>query len=676
MTALITIKTFNGHNINDITNYVANDIGGAFTTPNSAKPGWVTESKADQVYSGNYTVDIRTMTIAIKINGSDKNTLANQLRYWFKRGTYGNLVATFSDDSTDYYLPCVVTSLVSSVSDSYTGDYVVSLQTSTTSWIAVTASTDTWSYVPVSGTSKTITVGGTDETRLIANITPTGNPAAGYLYHSLYKLVNITTSNYGGMYPHCMTVDTATLVSAGKMLSSCNDLRVFVNNRQVNRWIVNENTATTKVWFNVALNPGFILPGLSAAIGINDSLSTIRFKTTYSYWTTYLLKKLPASGIIVIDNEYFTYSKYVPVGGGGIVYYVVFTLTARGVLGSTKAAHSANSNAYYVQNVINMVYGNSTDVAPSDGDSNYDLRKPLFNLKDSDNTKWVYDATSSFYNPTKPGTWVVSTKRGIGSDRTCSYNYVSGSAADSGNDDAMGAKISSYLKGGVWQTETASIAWTLNHPAGFTKISSTGNKRRNMTNWVGSLNTPTFIAGLQKGTTSAAFTNVWSQASPTSKDGWASWTASSSAVNSPYFRFFTSGSLPVPDLVTKTAGSGCENHFEVLTAAAEFTSANLPATNLFSAVTSHVQLAGTLANTTNLDAVDIDYPMEKDKTFVFDSENSLATYEGASTYGSIDLNDESRSTWIGLLPGENVLTLSSGSLGNTTLALSWHKRRI
>lgn len=56
-------------------------------------------------------------------------------------------------------------------------------------------------------------------------------------------------------YPVCVVLDTAALVSAGKMKADCSDLVVVVDGTEANRWIADPNDANTKVWFNLTFTP-------------------------------------------------------------------------------------------------------------------------------------------------------------------------------------------------------------------------------------------------------------------------------------------------------------------------------------------------------------------------------------------------------------------------------------
>ena len=132
--------------------------------------------------------------------------------------------------------------------------WTVILQTGMTAWISVSEETSSWSPTGTGG-NKNITVGGNEETVLSLNATTTTAPTAGYIYQQLYQLVNVNGIAHGNR-PWCLTLNTAALVTAGKMQADGDDLRVFVDNVEVNRWLANMNTTSTNIWINLNLSAG------------------------------------------------------------------------------------------------------------------------------------------------------------------------------------------------------------------------------------------------------------------------------------------------------------------------------------------------------------------------------------------------------------------------------------
>src|SRR3990172_3368278 len=182
----------------------------------SARPVFIEQSQADQVYSGNYLVDLRNVALQLEItNYASRHALMAQIKGIFKRGTRGDLEATFSDDGLDYRLDCVVVTPPTQ-DPTYPQYFTVILQTGDSAWKAVAQDVVNWTPSGTGGT-KLITVGGNEETRLSLDITHTVAPSTGFLYKKLYRLVPVSASTptgvvFFGVRPWCITFDHAALV--------------------------------------------------------------------------------------------------------------------------------------------------------------------------------------------------------------------------------------------------------------------------------------------------------------------------------------------------------------------------------------------------------------------------------------------------------------------------------
>lgn len=647
---LINIQTFDGHNINDGTNYRTGLLNPRGAPP--ARPVYIEQNEADSVDADTYTVDVQTKVLSIEIvNYANRHALISQLKGWFKRGTRADLVATFIDDGEAYQINCRVVNLVQD--PDYPMYFRAILQTGTTAWRSVSAETDTWNESGAGGT-KTIDVGGDDETYLIAELAATVAPFDGYFYQNFYRLTNVPGIRYG-MRPWCLTVDTAALVSAGKMQADCDDLRIFVGGVPTRRWIEDPNTTTTKIWFNVLINEGYTL-SLLTAINNSETVTSLQFAVNATTQAT--IQAMPNSGIIYHGTELFWYS-------GKDAVNCRLTIIQRGVWGSTKQAHSAADAFSYVQHQIRMVYGKSTATSPAFDDSNYDDTKPLFNLSSSDNTKWVYDDTTLFYHPTaasRLGRWLQTIKKI--SYGTVSKVYHKEGDAESG-DPALGIKVGAFQSGGLWHSDTVELAFYLTCPGGFSKVSATGRKYRSGTNWMPK-------AAFQRSDNGITWYDLWSEATPSgsgSFEAWSTHTDVTVANTSKFLRHVVTGIFPaVADAYAMT---------EALTVTAEFVTANLPAGAFLGESGSSYTLDFKLSNDRSGDIVALSFPALFNIPFVFDSENSEATFDGANAHEAVTLlDDPGRSAWIRLLPGENILTITAADIGTVSIDLSWYRRRL
>lgn len=172
------------------------------------------------------------------------------------------------------------------------------------------------------------------------------------------------------------SLDTASLVSAGKMASDGDDLRVLVDGEEVDRWLGNMNTASTGVWIALPFEDDI-------SMTLNGAITA----TVTSLTVTGTITSLSSYGIIQIGNEIIHYS-----GKSG----QDLTGLTRGYKGTTAAAHNDTDDVYWLQHDVEIVYGNPDASAPT-LDSDY---KPSFDVDDSSNTLWKYTTFAHGVNPT------------------------------------------------------------------------------------------------------------------------------------------------------------------------------------------------------------------------------------------------------------------------------------
>lgn len=650
------IVSFNGISINDGVNYSAEFNGPSFLGSTDASPTYIKQTNADSVASGVYTVGQKSISITIGVVASiGRGTLVNQLRYNLQRGGYGKLVVTFLDDNTNYYVNASITSL--QPTSIYDGYYIVTMTTGDTDWRAVTASTDTWSIALGNEATKTITIDGTDVTRLIMSITPTSNPAVGYLYQNYYNVINIPSKSFANI-PICITLDTNALIHASptsKMQSLCQDLRILVDGNYVNRWITGADTATTKIWFNMSLAAGGTMT-LLTEVPLTGSVTQLVFKNTAANLAAY--SAIQNTGYMYHGGECFSYSGKTKNASG----YIYLNNVVRAYLGTTQIKHVTNSSFNFIQHTVAMVYGNNAVDDPSTGDDDYDNLKPVFNLTTSVNGAWSYDATTPYYAPGRPGSWVPSISKPTGNAE--SEYYTIKQNADTG-DYALGMKMACYIKQGKWQPGDSTIAWELSHPAGIYSIAATGEKYKNTTRWPStSTANNTGLVGLL---ITGAWYSVWNESTPSALS-WTSFTRATATVNRTRARFIFMGSMPAT-----TNAYAC---LEILTCTVTFIASYVPTATALGEKANYT-MDITIENTTNGDSVRVVYPMLLTVPINLNCENYTITYHGTSVYNAMIVDDTWRDVWIRLVPGANVIKVSGpNGFGDMTADLSWYKRRV
>ncbi len=633
------VKTFNGFNLSN-SNYQASELD-----PNvlpDAELTFMQQLNNDPIWTGAYFGGARGIPVGITIkNYSTRFASIQALKAALKPGTTGLLVVTL-DDGIDYQFTATVTSLVPVNQMSY----LAVLQSGPAARTAVSVETaSAWSLTGAGGT-KAITVSGTAPTRLMATMTPTG-VTTGWAYQQLYQLVNPPVIKWGKR-PWCSTLDTASLVSAGRMLASGYDCRIVVNDVEVKRWIANPNNAATKIWFNLDLSPGYSLT-LLTPVASSGVIGTLTFQNTSNNKAA--LTALPSAGILFHGTEWFKYA------GKNVTSFQV-AVVARGVLGTAQQAHAAGDTFKSVQNVIYVLYGNAAATDPAATDSAYDNEKPIFDLAQSDNANWVYTSSTGFQdanNTGRLGGWKPALTC-LG-DQSKSYLFTQNGV--SGN-PVMGMLAAVWTKAGRLQNETATITWQLDCPGGIASLSSTGSKRATTAKWPS-------VAGLQKSTNGTSWSTVWTESIPVTLSSWTAITHTGDTITANSIRFGIVGSL--------VALAGADADLEIQTATVTFTSGNLPVGTLLG-MTNQIMLDMTLTNQTTGDTVTLIYPMVLNRSLVMDGENYLVSCDGVNAHGALTPDDGGRDVWIRLAPGANTLAAVLGNQGSITVTLSWYPRQL
>lgn len=717
-------KTFDAHAINDGTNYRAWLLN-PYHVP-SIQPVFVSQANADAVDAGIFTVDPATVVLKIKIlNYANRQTLIAQLQGWFKRGTLGDLVMTFSDDGLDYYKPCRVVNIVPE--PDYPMHFIVTLNTGWSTWRAVTADTYTWNLTGTGG-NHTVTLLGDDETPLSMTFELSAGPANGYVYQRLYQLLNapqtVPALGYG---PWCVTVDTAALVA--------------------------DNTNKCQI------NQGG---------GINASVTTIPYDTVTG--------AIPSSGSGYVDTEQIKWTGKTGTTSGNL------TGVTRGFGGTTAATHADNAeiklssiqaNCADLRVFINGKETNRWIANPNNAstlvwfnitlDQGYTLALKTAIASSGDITHIEFAVTPDSLNALTAmpaegilvhGTeWIkykgkdlakyrlLVTERGVlGTTLQAhvaadSFRYmqhvitvcygntaaVAPATLDTKYDYTKPLFLLASSSNSSWVYDATTLFWdksgtgrtggfipqiqlrfgnstftydikrgaTSGNPAMGMVISSflrgAGYSFENASlDWkfyrACGIDTTTFAGEKYRGdvtwpekvclqtTDALPYIDIWSEATPGSVATWTA-LASHSAVsmgNARSMQFLFQGNMP--------AGASYFANFEIQTGTINFVSANLPTGSLLSQATS-AQLDLVLSNAANDDALEVIIPMKLGLALVLDGEAKTALYSNVNAHDVMALNDESRDVWLRLNKGDNILTILSVAVGTLVATLSWYRRR-
>lgn len=279
-------------------------------------------------------------------------------------------------------------------------------------------------------------------------ITPETAKTEGFLHKAWFPIV-WPVDLAGNNYPiGVIGWDTATIIAAGDMLATGNDLRVYSDGVEINRWLDGINTALTNVWFNLDFVPSGNSP-LETAILIGDTVTYIDAQNS--------ITAFPTVGILLIDSEAFLYE--------GIDYTNKrFLNVSRAARGTAAAGHAVAATIHWIQHDVWVYYDDATLAAPTVDDT----YKPMFELDTSTNAAWDFDYFGKDGEAERPGTWSLAHTT-YGAQHWYTGHHDTG---DTDPWEEMGIYAYFYFGAG-------GARWSLYSPCGFSNINVTDGEEYN-----------------------------------------------------------------------------------------------------------------------------------------------------------------------------------------------------
>ena len=195
---------------------------------------------------------------------------------------------------------------------------------------------------------------------------------------------------------------SADAVAQSRSLFNGDDIRVYVNGVEVDRWLDGTNTTTLRCWINATMPPVLELTLLAdLTAGAPADGGDLEFLEGVA--------DLTERGQVVIENEVITYQ-------GRDIAARKFTTIERGAHGSTAAAHTASSVTVYRCDILFTISAAFADATPAPAPVG---RQPAIQKNASTNTKWFWgdaadDADTVFYdkaNPDRTAMWIPSVEQ-------------------------------------------------------------------------------------------------------------------------------------------------------------------------------------------------------------------------------------------------------------------------
>jgi hypothetical protein len=521
--------------------------------------------------------------------------------------------------------------------------YSVTLALTTPYWVENDLNTDTWNITGDTAT-KSITAVGNVPALPTFTITPNSAKDSGAGYE-LKTFKAIHTSGWGMQsLPVDITGggwDTATIVGAGNMLASGNDVRVSVNGVEVDRWVGGGgwNNAATKIWVNMNFS---VQPTLALATTLNNSTLPATINVTY----TDAEITIPQNSTFQIGTELFTYSSYIV---NASTKTIAFTMLERGAKGSTKAAHTIADATYWIENEVWILYNNSAATARA----NYAPKEPAIDLVNSTNASFIYTTFGLGY---AKGLAPMTPVR-IGLIHYLN-NYVSknSSGAPSDPPDVIGvgnAITGQYGDGRNNPAPFVYVAWAFYHAGIISNFAATGEKYSGSTvpAWplgIGVSNGPVILYNIPAPSTISTWEAVNIDIANTTQNVY----------------FYTWGEqVPQPcalaelDTVTLTVGDP-------------------PTVTAIGAGQVNYTIGGSLKNNTTAETVVFNGVVTKTTlALTIDCENQeVYNADGRRVRGMLSFNGEKRDEWMTLQAGANTLAWSDTGTNDVTIVTTWRGR--
>jgi len=635
---MLTITTWDAHAINDGTNYKSGfspaDVWGLPV----ARVASVARSGGWPVY-GSLERDPVEFSIFIAIEDSSNiRALRAQLMRWFdpEDGTPKQLIITDDGAANPRYRECTC----QSIRPVHSGDVgardlfrAVLVVSGDVRWRSTSTTTDIWA-ITASGDTNVVANAGDDDVYPVYKIEPTTGKGTGFLYRC-WVPIKWLSLNAGPQYPLMAIMDTATPVAAAKMQADGDDLRVLIDGIETNRWLNDMNDATTDIWFNVDFirAPALVLKTTIAGAG---AIASIEFTDAVE------LALMPDRGIVLIENEAFTYTERDLVGGA-------VTGVTREAKGTTIAGHAAGLTCYWIQHDIYIVYGNAALAAPTTDDA----YKPIFELALSTNTNW-YCANFAVNIPARADIGKVRSGSWIPTDGSSILNNCGVYSAAQKTWANIVSVAGAYRCGdGI---TCFSQGWTFENPCGIVNATWVGGEKR-------CEDITEFLVHLRYWVRGDSW---WSEqgdvAAPAVPNNWEAWTDGpemadwdpADAIGMYLYLYNSEVGVSLVDV--------------------DLYAAEVPVVTV-NAEQGNYELSAVLSNNTTGEAIEINFVLDLNSELEIDTYDKVVTWlEDDTRQQQVVELDSARRTWLRLQPGNNTLEFTDVATGNVTLTTTWEDR--
>ncbi len=638
----LKVVSWDGHNLNDQTNYTAGFVPANEWGLPAVNPQLVKRDGAWPLVGG---VDRpgEVMRIQVHIKGANKRTLRDQLLRWFdpEDETPKKLVVEDEDGAKDRYKYAIcqdIQPIPAPQVGSRDAFFILMTTHGDVRWRNVNESQGGWS-VTASGQTQAFTNNGTDEAYPIIEIKPTTQKTSEYLY-SVPVAISWRSNSPVRNYP--VRIGPIDTTDTGRFQANLEDLRVFIDGKEVNRWTYpTVRNANTYIWVNIPFQAGQS-DSLITQIPATGTINSIEIgENIYDF---------PDEGIVRIDNEIFSYT------ARDLAEEKLVGIT-RDLWGTSKALHSVGATVWWIQHTVELRYGNPSASAPS-VDNDW---KPDFSIvsTDSDNTKWKYatfgsmpkDAGEQKAQDNREGVW-----RNYGEIARIGDPSVVG-ICYTGQFGTQNLSSYTYIGARIEARTRYSFGWQLWCPCGAVNAEWSGESyAEDTSNWLAETRYLERDTGARRyqyqipPPTNPATWDTWSKA----KDG-TDWDPAGDAISLWNFWF-----------KSMVGADGMTVYFDT---------SEVPAIYLCPEDTDNYPLSVDLENQTTGEIMTVTFNMAINQTLKIDTDNDTVVYlrDSTSQRQAVE-TDTVRKRWLTFAPGSNTLKFTDPGTVAVTVTVKWRER--
>lgn len=613
-----------------------------------------------------------------------RSTLAGLFNATDYTGTLKTLIAQDDETTgnTQYQLSCVVTDFVW---NDDTKIARVTLVAPNPVWKAVSSTTETITN-PASGDSSTgLIVGGNVDVLPVIELTPTGARSGdGNYIQSFVTIISNQNRAFRNKFI-AVELNTAAIITATQSDTDLFGMRLTINNKFVDRYIGAPNTTGSQLWFLHEMQPH-----ISATLGTaltTGAETEIVFANTVANMDA--LEKLPRRGQVKIDNEIFRFRN--PAADGWWSQDLKLINVVRAKFGTTAAAHSAAATIDWIQDRIEIEYGD-TGLTVSQNSGDAAELAPMFETGSSTLSLRKYLSTGNGFADRKghrglewkPEPAVVRrpTQKRFRGDNDSIGVYTAVHTGTSGSSIPAYANPATYLGLAIRALEDGNnhvltrgvTGWRLRHPWGITDVTVTGQKFSTTTgDWIKFL-------GLKSSRRGENWKEQWSEAALSTGNEWANLSTGVQAVKKSLGATHDHILLEMRGAVN----GGATRHqalSEISAVDVYLSTSRMPTVTLGTARTSQYEIKNLkLVNNTISPAETLqikNLTVAVNTKIKIDVENMLAYIDDNSQRNIIErvFTDTNRKHWLKLKGGvSNAVEFTDVGTGNITVAYVWHDR--